>query len=520
MPCPHGRQSSRCKECGGSSFCDHGRLRSGCKECGGSGICKHGRQRSKCKECGGSFCEHGRQRSQCKACGGSGICEHGRVRSQCKECGGGHICEHGLRRSKCKDCGGGSNCEHGKQPCRCKKCGGGSFCEHGRRHSRCKECGNGPYPNKPAGKARSSERGSATDSPSEDSSAEEEQAPRPSTDGPPIRREKIVEGRKDLPRNESLADWLQREEKQQGEPATNPTLGRPVATPPMPPVPPMPPPARRPPALRRWKHLIAPEREAIEHMGWDSRAWEGGDVRAGLFGSTDWSSMSREQQVIAGLLGFSSEAWGDNQKSIHRQTWPAWNAAAAASLAPAALSPVLTEAAAADSRSEAAATLEALCHMTAAPSTHATRPDYAPAHTPMPPPHNVPSYTGKRQRASTGAVITGAVVTTATAVVTSKRREFGGPTLTGGVAFPEGWDINKQPVRAASAPPAPCTKVDVAAGIMPPQLLYTGPMPPMYGGGGGGGGTGTALYAFTYPGTYPIGAYPMGWATEFQKKLG
>ena len=34
-------------------------------------------------------CPHGRQRSQCKECGGCGICEHGRVRSQCKECGGG-----------------------------------------------------------------------------------------------------------------------------------------------------------------------------------------------------------------------------------------------------------------------------------------------------------------------------------------------------------------------------------------------------------------------------------------------
>ena len=34
-------------------------------------------------------CPHGRQRSQCKECGGAGICEHGRVRSRCKECGGG-----------------------------------------------------------------------------------------------------------------------------------------------------------------------------------------------------------------------------------------------------------------------------------------------------------------------------------------------------------------------------------------------------------------------------------------------
>ena len=37
-------------------------------------------------------CPHRRQRSQCKECGGSGICEHGRQRSQCKECGSdGHV---------------------------------------------------------------------------------------------------------------------------------------------------------------------------------------------------------------------------------------------------------------------------------------------------------------------------------------------------------------------------------------------------------------------------------------------
>jgi hypothetical protein len=27
-------------------------------------------------------CEHGRQRSRCRECGGGGICEHDRVRSQ------------------------------------------------------------------------------------------------------------------------------------------------------------------------------------------------------------------------------------------------------------------------------------------------------------------------------------------------------------------------------------------------------------------------------------------------------
>ena len=90
MPCPHGRQLSKCKDCGGSRICEHGRRRSRCKDCGGSSVCEHGRRRIQCKDCGGSgFCEHGRRRSRCKDCGGSGVCEHGRLRSVCKECGGG-----------------------------------------------------------------------------------------------------------------------------------------------------------------------------------------------------------------------------------------------------------------------------------------------------------------------------------------------------------------------------------------------------------------------------------------------
>ena len=53
------------------------------------GICQHGRQRSKCKECGGgSICQHGRRRTTCKECGGASICQHGRIRSRCKECRG------------------------------------------------------------------------------------------------------------------------------------------------------------------------------------------------------------------------------------------------------------------------------------------------------------------------------------------------------------------------------------------------------------------------------------------------
>ena len=84
-PCEHGvKYRSNCKVC---SACPHGRQRSVCKECGGASICEHGRRRSQCKECGGgAFCKHGRRRSTCKECGGSGICEHGRVRSKCKEC--------------------------------------------------------------------------------------------------------------------------------------------------------------------------------------------------------------------------------------------------------------------------------------------------------------------------------------------------------------------------------------------------------------------------------------------------
>ena len=67
------------------------------------GPCEHGvKYRSKCKVC--SACPHGKQRSRCKECGGGGICEHGRRRSRCKECGGSQICEHGRVRSLCKEC--------------------------------------------------------------------------------------------------------------------------------------------------------------------------------------------------------------------------------------------------------------------------------------------------------------------------------------------------------------------------------------------------------------------------------
>jgi hypothetical protein len=90
--CPHQRERSKCKECGGLGICPHQRIRSQCKECGGASICQHQRRRSQCKECGGAGICQQRERSRCKDCGGAGICQHQRRRSRCKECGGAGIC--------------------------------------------------------------------------------------------------------------------------------------------------------------------------------------------------------------------------------------------------------------------------------------------------------------------------------------------------------------------------------------------------------------------------------------------
>jgi hypothetical protein len=104
--CPHNRQRSRCKECGGSGICEHNRQRSVCNLCGGSGICKHSRVKAQCKQCDGSgICEHNRQRSVCKLCGGSSICKHNRRRSVCKQCGGSSLCQHNRDKKRCKQCG-------------------------------------------------------------------------------------------------------------------------------------------------------------------------------------------------------------------------------------------------------------------------------------------------------------------------------------------------------------------------------------------------------------------------------
>jgi hypothetical protein len=47
--------------------------------------CEHGRQPSRCKDCGTGFCKHGRRKDQCKDCD-TGHCQHGRQKSQCKDC--------------------------------------------------------------------------------------------------------------------------------------------------------------------------------------------------------------------------------------------------------------------------------------------------------------------------------------------------------------------------------------------------------------------------------------------------
>jgi hypothetical protein len=51
---------------------------------------------------GSAKCPHNRQRSKCKSCGGAGICEHNCERRTCKECG---ICEHNRRRIQCNPAG-------------------------------------------------------------------------------------------------------------------------------------------------------------------------------------------------------------------------------------------------------------------------------------------------------------------------------------------------------------------------------------------------------------------------------
>ena len=67
--CIHGRQKTRCRECGGSAFCIHEKYKSRCRECGGSQICIHDKHKSSCRECGGiQICIHDKHRRYCPEC--------------------------------------------------------------------------------------------------------------------------------------------------------------------------------------------------------------------------------------------------------------------------------------------------------------------------------------------------------------------------------------------------------------------------------------------------------------------
>lgn len=86
--CSHGRQKTRCKDCGGNSICSHNRRKECCKDCeGASQVCEHSKRRDQCRECNGnSFCIHGVFKPHCISCKGSYRCNHKKIRSQCKIC--------------------------------------------------------------------------------------------------------------------------------------------------------------------------------------------------------------------------------------------------------------------------------------------------------------------------------------------------------------------------------------------------------------------------------------------------
>jgi len=53
------------------------------------------------------LCPHNKQKSVCRECGGGQICEHDCIKTTCRQCGGSQICEHNKRKSRCKECHGG-----------------------------------------------------------------------------------------------------------------------------------------------------------------------------------------------------------------------------------------------------------------------------------------------------------------------------------------------------------------------------------------------------------------------------
>jgi hypothetical protein len=141
LSCEHGRERTRCKDCGGSSICKHNIVRTQCKACGGSGFCVHGRQKTRCTVCRGeSTCEHDTVRKKCSICS----CVHGLQKGKCNQCKSTRTvsCVYGKTRKKCKD-SNSANPEYSK--CSLKKKQDhrdDQFCsnEHKRAHFCCLKC--------------------------------------------------------------------------------------------------------------------------------------------------------------------------------------------------------------------------------------------------------------------------------------------------------------------------------------------------------------------------------------------
>jgi hypothetical protein len=142
--CPHGRQKSICKDCGGSGICEHNRQKRYCNECGGSQMCKHQKQKRHCQECTPSaFCKHGKCKAynSCVSCRVApvfriGECVHGYLRVNCPECkildGEAKLIKESLKNE--------IKCEHGLHKIHCRRCGAGAICVHDLLRSKCIEC--------------------------------------------------------------------------------------------------------------------------------------------------------------------------------------------------------------------------------------------------------------------------------------------------------------------------------------------------------------------------------------------
>ena len=113
--CPHGRQKSQCKPCGGVGICPHGIDKYRCIPCDGPGICVHKKRRTRRDTCTPQrkkyLCPHGRDKWKCIPCDGVGICKHKRLRSKCKQCGSEYACitdgcfsQTTKKNTKCKTC--------------------------------------------------------------------------------------------------------------------------------------------------------------------------------------------------------------------------------------------------------------------------------------------------------------------------------------------------------------------------------------------------------------------------------